>query len=767
MEEFESDIFNEEHSGVTVKDRLSKYLRNWPVFLISLAVCLSVGIYYFLYTAPKYLATTSLMVLGTKENNSGNSSDVVGDALKGKHEVNLNNEILLLSSAKLMERTVAKYGFNIFKFHKGRILNIDIYNDAPFILRAEKLTDSKFRVSLRIKNIDDAGGYFTIGPNNSEKSYSFKWGIPFLISGQTFVLDSAGKINSVKPEEYIVQWRPVHEVAAELSKILSVKAFDPNSNVIQLSLVTGNLQKGVDILNDLYDEFNLSDVDDRNKFSKATVQFIDNRLLNITGELKGVEENLEGYQGNNEIVDIKGQSTQSLENSNSATKTINEINVQLSIVDMISNYFSNAGNSGKMVPSSLGLNDETIALLISQYNELQLKKQREAPLLAPNSTVMQDLNTQLANLKNSITESLSNIRHNLQIQQSHFQEQKNQYKNILSSIPHNERVLQEIKRKQGITEGLYLYLLQKREEAAISSTASNVADYKQLDSASGEGPVEPNLRNTLLSTILLGLAIGFIWIYVKDLMNDKITGLNDIKKRTSLKITGEISQLPKKKKAALAVLGRTLAGEEFRVLRTNISFLAKYHGKKTILVTSTMSGEGKSFISLNLAAVCAIPGKKVALLEFDIRNPSIAKQLSMDCGNGITNFLTGEITRLQDIRSEIAEIPTLHVYPCGPLPSNAADLLLVERFHLLFETLRATYDFIIVDSPPAGLVSDPFILGRHSDIVLYIIRQQKTSKKDLNLINDIVANKTLNNVFLVLNDASLGEKYKKGSYYYR
>ncbi len=263
------------------------------------------------------------------------------------------------------------------------------------------------------------------------------------------------------------------------------------------------------------------------------------------------------------------------------------------------------------------------------------------------------------------------------------------------------------------------------------------------------------------------MAFGFIWIYVKDLLNDKINGIGDIKKRTSLKITGEISQLPKKKKAAIAVLGRTLAGEEFRVLRTNISFLAKYHGKKTILVTSTMSGEGKSFISLNLAAVCAIPGKKVALLEFDIRNPSIAKQLSMDSGNGITNFLTGEITRLQDIRREIPEIPTLHIYPCGPLPSNAADLLLVERFHLLFETLRATYDFIIVDSPPAGLVSDPFILGRYSDIVLYIIRHQKTSKKDLNLINDIVVNKTLNNVFLVLNDAPLGEKYKKGSYYYR
>src|ERR1700759_2600528 len=193
MEDFEPEIFNEEHSAVTVKDRLSKYLRNWPVFLISLGVCLGAGIYYYLYTAPKYLVTTSLMVLGNKQNSTGNS-DLVNDALKGKQEVILNNEILLLSSAKLMERTVAKYGFNVFNFHKGRILNIDIYKDAPFHLNAKNLSDSNFRINLRLKNLDDAGGYFMIGMNSSEKTYSFKWGIPFAINGQTFVLDSSGRI---------------------------------------------------------------------------------------------------------------------------------------------------------------------------------------------------------------------------------------------------------------------------------------------------------------------------------------------------------------------------------------------------------------------------------------------------------------------------------------------------------------------------------------------------------------------------------------------
>ena len=482
-----------------------------------------------------------------------------------------------------------------------------------------------------------------------EKSYPFSWATPFKIDGQVFVLQSKKDKFTGDSEMYIVKWLPVREVSTELSKVLSVKAFDSKSNLIQLSLITGNLQEGVDILKGLLDEYNLSDFEDRDNRAKSTVQFIDNRLLNISGELKGVEGNLEEYQGSKDIVDIKGQSTQSLENSNNITKSIKDINNQQAAINMISNYFSNPENNGKLIPSSLGLNDGTLSMLITQYNELQLKKQREAPSVAANSTVMQDLNTQLSSLKSSIMESLANIRNSLKNQENNFQQQNNQYKTFLSSIPHNERVLQEIKRKQGITEGLYLYLLQKREEAAISSTASNVTHNKQIEPPTGRGPIEPNLVNTLLYSILLGLALGFSWVYFRELLQDKIYGLYDVKKRTSLSIIGEISRIPRRKKQLIAVSGRTLAGEEFRVLRANISFLPKFKGQKTILVTSSSSNEGKSFASLNLAAVCAMPGKKVALLEFDLRNPTIAKQMSLIGTYGLTDFLTGRINSLSEI----------------------------------------------------------------------------------------------------------------------
>ena len=322
--------------------------------------------------------------------------------------------------------------------------------------------------------------------------------------------------------------------------------------------------------------------------------------------------------------------------------------------------------------------------------------------------------------------------------------------------------MQEIKRKQGITEGLYLYLFQKREEAAISSTTSSVPHYKQLDMAIGYGPVEPDARNIYIYSGLLGLFLAFGFVYFKDLFNDTITSREDVSRVTSLPIVGQIAHIPSKKKQLIAVLDRSVVGEQFRAVRTNLSFLLKDRNKKTVLVTSGNSGEGKSFISLNLAAVFAMPGKKVALLEFDIRHPNISDSLSLDNSKGLTNYLSGDIKNLAEIVHIIYNIPGLHLYPSGPVPENPADLLLADNLGRLFEILKAQYDYVIIDSAPAGLVSDPFIMRDFSDIVLYVIRNQKTTKKQLDFVNEIVSNKSLSNINLILNDIKDDNSYGYG-----
>lgn len=756
-------VFGEEQSSVSVKERLAKYFAYWPLFVVCIILGVSGGILQAKYTMPKYIATTTFIVKAP-EGGKGGSNDLVQSAMNAKKELNINNELLILFASNLMERTVAKNNFNTLYYKKGHILDIEIYKAAPIILTAKVITDSNRSYEIYIKKCNREGGIFFYGPPKAEKKYSFTWNEPFAISNQVFVLSPKANLQN-NDGEYIVRWEPVSLAAVALSIEFNAKQLDPKTDAIQLYIKVENLDKGVDVLNALFTEFNQSDIEDRNKLSQTTVQFIDERLLNITRELKGVEGNLENYQGSNQLIDLKGQSSQSMSNSNIVSKNIQELGVQQGVVSMISEYFANPMNGGKLVPSSLGLNDPTLATLITQYNEMQLKKEREAPLVAPNSTVMQDLNTQIENLKSSILESLNNLSKNLRLQERNFQRQSNQYQSMLSAVPHNERVMQEIKRKQSITEGLYLYLFQKREEAAISSTSSSVTQYKQIDSAKGRGPVEPKKNNIIMYATLLGVFVAFGIVSIKELLNDKITSRDDIIKRTSLPLMGQISHISNRKKQGIEVQDRNVIGEQFRALRTNISFLLKDKSKKTILVTSTISHEGKSFISLNLAAVFAMPGKKVALLEFDIRQPVIAANLNLDYTKGLTDYLVGEVNSLAEIRQVSKDIPGLHLYFSGPIPQNPGDLLLTENLGRLLTALKAEYDYIIIDTPPAGLVSDSIVLGEFSEMVLFVVRNQKTAKKQIDFINEMVENKSLNNVAIILNDVKKGDSYGYGGDY--
>lgn len=754
-------FFGEVNSAISVRESLSKYVSNWPIFLFFLVLSVGGSLLYICFTVPKYIATTTFLIKGA-EFGEKNNDDLIESAMNGKRQVNLNNEMLLIGSSDLMERTVDKNGFNISYFKKGNWLNTDIYIDAPFDLIVKNITDSNHTYTIHIKNMNGEGGSFSSGKMKNEKSNLFKWNEPFTISGQTFILVLKKK-NPEKDAEYIATWQPVKDAAGELSKDFKVKAFDTKTSVIQLSLKTENIQRGKDVLNALFNEFNLSDIEDRNKLSDSTVRFIDERLIGITNELKGVEGNLENYQGSRQLVNIQGQLTQSLENSSEISKTIKDVNIKQGITNMIAEYFANPSNGSKLVPSSLGLDDPTLSLLITQYNELQLKKERELPSNAPNSLVIQDLNTQIGNLKSSIQESLNNVRKNLKLQESNFQQQNSKYTSFLSSLPHNERVLQEIKRKQSITEGLYLYLLQKREEAAISSTTSNAANYKQIDPATGYGPVEPNKKMLVIYTALLGLFLAFGFIYVRNLLNDKVLTKGDITKRVSIPVIGEISYISKRKKPIIPALHEGPVSEQFRAIRTSLSFIMKNKKQKVVMVTSTASGEGKSFLAFNLAAVCAIPGNKVAFLEFDFRRPAISNR-QPDITKGLSSYLTGEINDLSELFVTAEEIPTLHIYPSGFAIHNPTDLLVSEKTSELLKRLKEKYDYIIIDTPATRPVSDALILGEYSDVVLYVIRQGATLKKELDFINDIQHQKTLNNLHIIFNGIKHHEKDRYYSY---
>ncbi|MEO6187491.1 MAG: polysaccharide biosynthesis tyrosine autokinase [Ginsengibacter sp.] len=755
MEE-EKEFYSENSGGLSIKEYVTKYLSYYPLFIISILVFVGSGLVYLRYAVPKYRATAKLYV---KNDKKGGTDDLIEDALTGnRSSTNLDNEVELLNSETLMKRVVSNGGFNISYYHIGKIRKSDIYLDAPFRLIPQVISDSSSFMSLTLSSIDSQGGIIKTGSKDNIKKIPFKWNSPFTYNESTFSLvKHKGDVD--KESDYVVVWSPIKATAAEISSKLDISLLSKKTSIIVLGITIENLNRGKDILNSLTTEYNLNDIEERNVVIQNTIRFINDRLGSVTNELSGVEGRLENYQGSRGLIDVNVQSSQSFDNTNSLSKEIADLNLKQEISKSITSYFNNPNLDEKLVPSTLGLQDPTLSALIGNYNELQMRKQKEGPSLAENGLIMKDLNNQLNAVKGSILESLQNINQNFKQTENSLQQQNNRYKQFLTALPSNERAMQEIKRKQGITEGLYLYLLQKREETAVSSTSSNVANYKQIDPAKGFGPIEPNKTNIRLYSALLGLLLPFGIIYLRDAMNDKIMTRNDITNKIHIPIVGEVSHLTKKQASGVTVTQRDIVGEEFRIIRTNLYFLLQKKEKQVILVTSSAGSEGKSFVSLNLAAVLAIPGKKVALLEFDMRKPGIISHLKIDRSKGLSDFFSGEIKDLDDISHVLEDlIPSLHIYPSGPTPTYPADLFLSEKLPALFETLKAQYDYIIIDSAPVGLVSDALVLGQYSDTVLFIIRQRNTLKKQLDFVNDLYKANKLQNIGFIFNDVKKGGK---------
>lgn len=766
MEENNKEIFidnTENKNVVTLKETLVKFLAYWPLFVLSLAISIGAAFLYLRGATTKYKASALLLVRQDSKsaNTATYSDDPINDVLTGKRRGNLDNELQMIRNIDLMKRVVIKNQFNISYYIVGRFKNTDMYTGVPFRLILQNITDSSTGLSIKLKNITNTGVTMEYGPKDKVKTINLSWNTPYLINGKQFVLAPRGKIVPGNGK-YMATWSPIDQSAGEILSKFSAKVFDKGTTILRLEMVIENRKRGVDILNAICKEYDMLDLEEKNTASRNALRFIDDRIDIVGTELSGVETSLESYQGKNQIVNVESQSSQSFANSNEVSKDILDIDIQQGVVSQIQNYFNNPSNQGKLVPSSLGINDPTLGALVSKYNELELQKQREKPLLSNSSAVLKDLDNQINDVKGSVLENLQNITKNLSLQQKSLQQKNSQYKQFLVSLPRKERVMQEIKRKQSISEGLYLYLLQKREETSISAGSSTVSIYKQLGTASAGGQVEPNTRYIKIFALLFGLLIPVGLIKLGDQLNDKILTRHDVTSKVAIPVLGELTHIPKRKARGIMVMKRDLIGEQFRLIRTNLSLLEKPLEKQVILVTSSVTTEGKSFTSLNLAAVLAIPGKKVALLEFDMRKPGITKALGFADNTGLSDYLAGQVNDVSEIYKTSDAIPTLHIYPSGPIPNNPADLLVNDKMGPLFDLLKRQYDYVVIDTAPVGLVTDAFILNKYCTNSIYIIRQRFTLRKQLDFVNDIFLNDRLHNLKLILNDVKTGGKYGYG-----
>lgn len=764
MKESIQPMFAEQASNkknpINVEKLISKAATYWPLFLFSLVVTLSLGYIYLRYSTPIYMVNAKILI----EDQKRGSADM--DLLQGlgmrPRGANVDNEMEVIKSLALMERVVSELNLHIQYISKGTVTSSVLYKERPITFQPlfdDKNIEQTYKYQVELKQDG------SIRIKDDLKTWTSHVGDTVNLSAGTFaILKNDTKHTDIEGFELVVN--PINPVALGYNRGLTVGNVNRLISIINLSIMDAIPERGEDVLNKLMKVYMQANIDDRNRIADGTMDFINSRLGLVGSELTDIEKEIEGFKRTNELTDIGAQSTLLLNSTGDYSKQLSEKEIQLSLVESLEKYIRDNSNNQRIVPATLVGGDELLAVIFQKYNDLQSQRERLLLTNTENSPYIQSLDRQLAGLRTDMLTSLSSIKRQLQVSVNELNRLSGRLDARIRQVPAKERVYLEYSRQQAIKQELYLFLLKKREETAISKSATT-SDAKIIDEARQmPKPVSPNRKMVFLSAIVFGLMLPAAGLFIKDLLNIRIASKEDIAQATTMPVLAEIGHSEDEKTVAVTKDSRGLVAEQFRGLRTNLQFLFTDEADKTILVTSSMSGEGKSFVAINLAAIMAISGKKVLLMEMDLRKPRISHNLGLDNRIGFSNYAIGQ-TDLGKIIVPSGVVDNFYVMPSGPVPPNPAELVMLPRTKDLFATLKDTFDYIIVDTAPVGLVTDAQLLSRYVDSVLYIVRDGYTYKQQVKTADEIYRSGKMPKMNIVMNDVrSKAVKYGYGYGYY-
>lgn len=755
-------------SKFSVREILVKYLSHFPLFILSMVLCIGIALIYIRYKVPIYKASVQLLVRGDAGKNSY-QNDLISQAVSGVRSINLDNEMQLIRTKKLLERVVEIGGFNIIYSKEGNIKTSDSYKSTPFTFKPINIPDSSLVYSFKLKSYNEEGAEIEL----NKKTKQFKWGDSLNIYGFKFRIIKNGSAIETGTDPYIIRWLPTKYAAGIMQSNLSIGTLSQKTSVLVLGLTGESRKKVEDFLNLLVKEIIRSDIELKQENAVRTVAFINNRLAIVTKELSDLESELRDYKKSNRFFDVQGEYLYLQNRLTAAEQQVLNLQLDIENLNQIDDYLRNNKSIGKskVIPSNLGVDDMSYNTMIQRYNDLQIQKEKLEFVAYKDNPSALEIDNQIEQLKQSILEAGAILKQSKKLKISTYEGRSDVDMEKLASLPDKELELININRQKGVKEKLYLYLLQKGEETSIASVSTE-SNYQELDpSYASYLPIEPKSSQIKTFAAILGLLIPIGIIYLLDLLNDKITTRQDISDKTDIPIAGEISHVDEVG-SIVVENSRNIVAEQFRILRSNLEFVLsgkqKNNEATSILITSSISGEGKSFISLNFAAVLALTGKRVALLEFDLRKLKGIEIKEIDDNNdrGITNYLIGQTNDINSIYKTLRKHPLLHLYNTGLIPPNPAELIIGDRMESFFTALKENYDYIVIDSAPVGMVSDSFALSKYADATLYVIRQRYTLKKQMDFINDLKKDKKLTNMAIVVNDVNLAGRYGYYGYGY-
>ena len=743
MENKSNNIIQQKDESLIVQ-MLAKYFTYWPLFVLFFILSVVASFIYLRYAIPKYQATASLII---KDEKKGTDDSKLMESLNMINTKKIiENEIEILQSRPLINQVVNKLFLYAPMYHEGRIKELSAYMDAPVIVESmypDSIIPTKEKVYLQF----DAATK-SIALNNKKVGFANEWvrtpfGVLRFVTNQKYIATP-----TFKPIYFMLN--SVEDVTDDVLKNLKVTATNKLSSVIELKYRDAKPKLAEDVLNQLLVAYNNTSINEKNSLAKNTLSFLEARLNIVAADLDSIEKKIQVYKAKSGAVDISTQGQLFLQNVSTNDQKLSDINMQLSVINQLEKQILNNEDNVRILPSSLGLVDGTLSQSLNNLNTAELEREKLKKTVAENNPLLVSVNDQIKKTKSNIVENIQTQRKTLEDNRNNLNATNSSYNNMLYTIPVKERQLLEISRDQSIKSGIYSFLLQKREESELSY-ASTLSDSRVVNFAQSSNiPVSPNKLLVLGIAFAAVLGIPVVLIGARETFSSSILYRQEIETLTNIPIIGEVAYNKSKKDLVVEAGKRSSFAEEFRKIRFSLLASGIDATHKKILLTSSISGEGKSFIAANLAISFSLSGKKVVLVDLDLHNSSLGKVLDKQQEVGVSDFLATE-KDVADIIHPIIGYQNLFFVSAGTNKEDASELLENGKLHQMMTYLEKNFDVIIIDTAPIVLVTDAHILSKYSDATIYVVRHRTTPKMLLKQFNKNNELTPLNNLFIVFN----------------
>ncbi|WP_223034499.1 GumC family protein [Hanstruepera marina] len=747
-------------------DLIEPYVRKWKFILLCVISALLLSLLYLRYANYEYHAKATIKIKDDKSQNKlPEISSLQNYGLFSNDKNNVLDEIEIIKSRNLIKSVVKDLKFNVQMFVEGRVQAHEVYVNKPLNINFS-ITDSilhKIDTTFNIR-INSSKDFYIKGldeeTDNDGELYDFGESVPTTF-GDVIITPNIGQYATKIDSKIKIKVSPLNGITSHYKNKLQIET-NELSSIIKLSINDNVRQKAELFLDKLIEKYNEDVVNDKQMVIKTTSDFINNRLEIVSRELGQVDLTAEDIQQEKKLTDLATQSNLMLRNERENESKIIEVANQIQLIDYMNDHLSESTDVGDLLPANIGIGDDNIAQVTKRHNELVQERNRLLKYSSEKNPTVVNLTNQINQLKTNLSQSLSSIKSSNEITYNSLLSENARISSQIYSAPEKQREFRDIKRQQDIKESLYLYLLEKREESAITHGVSS-PNAKIVDKAfASSKPVSPKKIIIILAALILGFSAPIGLIYLMNLLDTKVHTVKDIKKQVDVPFIGDIPR-SNKRMQLINKVDYSPKAEAFRMVRTNIDFMLKSvdNRAKTIFVTSTTSKEGKSHTSINLALSLSFSDKKVLLVETDIRVPKATNYLNVKNEIGLTNYISDPHLTLKDVIKNLEGNEFLDVIPSGVIPPNPAELLMSDRMQELFDEVKNKYDYIIVDTAAVGLVTDTMLIGHHADLFIYVVRANYIDKRQLHLAENIYNEKRLPNMTILLNAVN----HKKGNGY--